>query len=138
MRLLSGIALFLSLVSGCGGGKSTIESTNEVRLNALVQIWSKHQAVNSGQVPESLEAFKAFANERAKSMVPDDVDGPDDLFVSDTDGQPFVTMFGKEQWKHEGAKVFAHEAAATDGKIWIATSAGTRQIEEEEFEKLKK
>ncbi len=138
MKLLSGIALFLSLVAGCGGNKSTIESTNEVRLNALVQVWSKHQAVNSGEVPENLEAFKAFANERAKSIVPDDLDGIADLFVTSSDGQEFVTLFGKDQLKYEGSKVFAHEPTATDGKIWIATSAGTRQIAEEDFKKLKK
>lgn len=132
------LAFALLVFAGCGP-KSTIKSTNDVRLAGLTQIWTKYQAVNAGEVPKSLDEFKAFAEERGTFAVHEDLESVGDLFVSDADGQPFVMLFGKEQFKHGGAKVIAHEASATDGKVWIATYGGApAQITESELKNLKK
>ena len=137
MQKLFILTLALIVVAGCSS--STKDSKNEVRLGSLTQIWSKHQAVNSGALPQNEEEFKAFAEERGKFAVRGDIDGVGDLFVSDVDGQPFVMLFGKEQFKYENQNVIAYEPTATDGKVWMAMEGGApRQIDETELNDLKK
>ena len=71
------LAFALLVFAGCGP-KSTIKSTNDVRLAGLTQIWTKYQAVNAGEVPKSLDEFKAFAEERGTFAVHEDLESVGD------------------------------------------------------------
>ena len=87
--------------------------------------------------PRDEAQFKAFVNSRAKTMFRAlDFESPEELFVSERDGQPYVIFYGKRP-AGVNPEVIGYEQEGVGGKRMVGFRIGeVREVDEEEFRTL--
>jgi hypothetical protein len=126
-----------TVAAGCSSEDSEDTAAREVsNLRMLVSfyIFANNQL---GRPPASEQEFKDFiAANGSAAMERLQLTGPDELLVSERDGQPFVIVYGKRP-AGMSPDVVAYEKNGVDGKREVGFKLGmVNEVDEARFKEL--
>lgn len=132
-----GLLISLLLLLGCRGAQTETARKQETsHLRSLVTLHN-FAASKLGHRPATEAEFKKFIANNAKPMLDTlKISSPDELFVSERDGQPFVVIYGKPP-AGAGADLIAYEQTGVAGKRFAGFSLGNiEEVDEQRFAEL--
>lgn len=115
--------LVVFLLCGCGG--SELESPTAMKLRGTANLYTYSAISNKGEGPQNEDEFRKLVRSipdvvREANRVPA-TSTPEDLLVSDRDGQPFVVRYGTpiRGMSATSAPLVVHERVGKDGKFLV-------------------
>ena len=130
ITLLAAIAF---LTSGCRSSATGANKQESSRLKPLVVLYTAATTALS-HPPKSEAEFKKFmASQKGKMLDMLHVQNPDELFISERDGQPYVVLYGPAA-NGKLRDVIAYEKDGVDGKRMVGYATGmVSELDAEHF-----
>jgi hypothetical protein len=138
-RMTGRVVLLLALaaLAGCNSAKrDAARQRQSSHLRTLVSVYN-FAASKQGHPPAGETEFKSFIDTSAKPMIDSlKLSSPNELFVSERDGQPFVVVYSKRP-PGMNPDVIAYEKTGVDGKRLVGYSLGMiEEVDEARFNQL--
>ena len=135
LRLVS-LAVLSIVAVGCSASSDSAAMTETANLRSIVSLYN-YATTKFGRPPANEQEFKQFiATEGTTIMERLNVTGPDELFVSERDGQPLVVVYGQRP-QGMSRDVIAYEQTGVDGMRQVGTVLGmVQEVDESRFREL--
>jgi len=129
------VALASTVAAGCGGAAPP-DKQETAHLRSIVSLYNFASSQN-GRPPANEQQFKEFVAKNGSAVMERfNIRNPDDLFISERDGQPFVIVY-EPRPKGLSRDVIAYEQTGVDGKREVGMSLGMiQEVDEGRFREL--
>jgi len=128
------LAAITVIASGCHSSASTGANKQETsRLKPLLVLYTSATTALHHPPQNEAEFKKYIASQRGRMLDVLHVENPDELFVSERDGQPYVISYGPPPSGKE-RNVVAYEKDGVEGKRMVGYASGVVvALDEEHF-----
>ena len=131
------------LFVGCSSGSdpdSAIASVNKTNIQRLANLYPTYQSLHEWHGPADEVQFKTFLhgfNAHMLSRIGVDPNAPDQLFVSERDGQPFKIRYGVQgSSMGSSAPVIFESVGGGKGRLVGFLDMQQREVDESEYNSL--
>ena len=128
------VVVSLLAFSGCEAGRrESAEAPTLSRLRIIAQMRDRFVA-KMGKPPADDEEFREFVSSQPlKGLRPLGINSPEEVFVSERDGEAFTVVYGELGFD----TLFAYESSGKAGKRYVVTAAGaSAELDEQAFQQL--
>ncbi len=130
------VAALLAVLPGCGEGAPRAKQLETSNLRSIVSLYN-YAFSSTGRPPANEQEFKQFIATNGTAMMETlHIANPDEFFISERDGQPFVVVYGQRP-QDMSRDVVAYEQTGVDGRRQVGLSLGSiEEADEARFREL--
>ena len=129
------LALLAAVVVGCDPPSAAPGGDRSRRLEVLVGVNRTISAKSEAELKEGIQQLPPDRLDEVLSI--GGATSPDELFISDRDGKPYVVYYAGQRPKGVAQDVVAFEQVGVDGKRLVAYGLGSVvEVDEQRFNEL--